>query len=125
MIGSIIALLGLDLAVPDHTTLSRRTESLDVVCPRPGSGPVHLLVDSTGPNSAAPANSCSRSTERRHGGRGVSCTSRGCRHQTDSSGGADHQRCLRCLSGRRFARSGRWPSRFVHCRRCLRLRGRL
>ncbi len=41
-------MLGLDLAVPDHTTLSRRAESLDVVCPRPGSGPVHLLVDSTG-----------------------------------------------------------------------------
>ena len=48
LIGSIIALLGLDLAVPDHTTLSRRAESLDVVRPRSGSGPVHLLVDSTG-----------------------------------------------------------------------------
>ena len=48
LIGSIIALLGLDLAVPDHTTLSRRAESLDVVRPQPGSGPVHLLVDSTG-----------------------------------------------------------------------------
>ena len=50
LVGSIIALLGLDLAVPDHTTLSRRPESLDVVRPRPGSGPVHLLVDSTGLN---------------------------------------------------------------------------
>jgi hypothetical protein len=48
LIGSVIALLGLDLAVPDHTTLSRRAESLDVVRPRPGPGPVHLLVDSTG-----------------------------------------------------------------------------
>jgi hypothetical protein len=48
LIGSIIALLGLDLAVPDHTTLSRRAESLDLVRPRRGSGPVHLLVDSTG-----------------------------------------------------------------------------
>ena len=48
LIGSITALLGLDLAVPDHTTLSRRAESLEVVRPRPGSGPVHLLVDSTG-----------------------------------------------------------------------------
>ncbi|RYY11083.1 MAG: hypothetical protein EON55_15040 [Alphaproteobacteria bacterium] len=46
--GSIIALLGFDLSVPDHTMLSRRSESLDVVRPRPGSGPVHLLVDSTG-----------------------------------------------------------------------------
>jgi hypothetical protein len=48
LIGSIIVLLGLDLAVPDHTTFSRRAETLDVVGPRPGSGPVHLLVDSTG-----------------------------------------------------------------------------
>jgi len=48
LIGSIIALFGLDLAVPDHTTLSRRAETLHVVLPRPGSGPVHLLVDSTG-----------------------------------------------------------------------------
>ena len=48
LVGSIIALLGLDLSVPDHTTLSRRAESLGVVRPRPGSGPVHLLVDSTG-----------------------------------------------------------------------------
>jgi len=48
LIGSIIALLGLDLAVPDHTILSRRAENLDVVRPRTSSGPVHLLVDSTG-----------------------------------------------------------------------------
>ena len=38
LIGSLITLLGLDLAVPDHTTLSRRAESLDVVQPRLGSG---------------------------------------------------------------------------------------
>jgi hypothetical protein len=48
LIGSIISLLGLDLAVPYHTTLSRRAETLDMVRPRPGSGPVHLLVGSTG-----------------------------------------------------------------------------
>jgi hypothetical protein len=52
LIGSIIRLLGLALAVPDHSTLSRRAEKLDV--PRPHSSsrawrePVHLLVDSTG-----------------------------------------------------------------------------
>ena len=50
LIGSIIHLLGLDLAVPDHSTLSRRAETLEA--PRPASGPrgepVHLLVDSTG-----------------------------------------------------------------------------
>src|SRR5919205_1040826 len=50
LIGSIIRLLGLDLAVPDHTTLSRRAESLEVPRPRSDSDakPVHLLVDSTG-----------------------------------------------------------------------------
>jgi hypothetical protein len=49
LIGSILKLLGLDLAVPDHSTLSRRAETLEV--PRPcasSGGPVHLLVDSTG-----------------------------------------------------------------------------
>ena len=49
LIGSIIGLLGLDLAVPDHPTLSRRAETLQVIPrPRSGIGPVHLLVDSTG-----------------------------------------------------------------------------
>jgi hypothetical protein len=49
LIGSILHLLGLDLPVPDHSTLSRRAETLEVPKPRPSSrGPVHLLVDSTG-----------------------------------------------------------------------------
>jgi hypothetical protein len=50
LIGSIIALLGLDLAVPDHTTMSRRAETLEVPRsqPRRGAEPMHLLVDSTG-----------------------------------------------------------------------------
>src|SRR4029453_5117112 len=50
LIGSLMRLLGLDLPVPDHTTLSRRAATLEV--PRPRSGrtaePVHLLVDSAG-----------------------------------------------------------------------------
>ena len=48
LISSILALLGLDLAVPDHSTLSRRAETLRVPRPRCGREPVHLLVDSTG-----------------------------------------------------------------------------
>jgi hypothetical protein len=48
LIGSILQLLGLDLAVPDHSTLSRRAETLEVPRPIPRTGPVHLLVDSTG-----------------------------------------------------------------------------
>ncbi len=50
LIGSVIGLLGLDLAVPDHSTLCRRAETLEV--PRPQASrdgePLHLLVDSTG-----------------------------------------------------------------------------
>ncbi|CAA9236598.1 MAG: Transposase [uncultured Acetobacteraceae bacterium] len=48
LIASVLALLGLDLAVPDHSTLSRRAETLEVPRPRRGREPVHLLVDSTG-----------------------------------------------------------------------------
>jgi hypothetical protein len=49
LIASVIALLGLDLAVPDHSTLSRRTKTLEVPSlRRAGTGPLHLLVDSTG-----------------------------------------------------------------------------
>ena len=55
LIGSIVALLGLTLRVPDHTTLSRRAATLDVPQPTRSSAgadgeaePLHLLVDSTG-----------------------------------------------------------------------------
>jgi Transposase DDE domain len=54
LIGSILRLLGLELAVPDHTTLSRRAETLEVPRPRPGGEPVHLLVDSTGLRLSGP-----------------------------------------------------------------------
>jgi hypothetical protein len=51
LIASILHRLGLNLAVPDHSTLSRRAETLEL--PRPdsraaGGAPVHLLVNSTG-----------------------------------------------------------------------------
>jgi len=50
LIGSVIGLLGLSLAVPDHSTLCRRAETLEVPRPRPrrDGEPLHLLVDSTG-----------------------------------------------------------------------------
>ncbi len=50
LIGSIIGLLGLELRVPDHSTLSRRAKTLEVPGPqrRRSSEPMHLLVDSTG-----------------------------------------------------------------------------
>ena len=47
LIGSIIRLLGLDLASPDHSTLSRRAETLEVARAPANAEPLHLLVDST------------------------------------------------------------------------------
>ena len=50
LIGSIVGLLGLKLRVPDHSTLSRRAKTLEVLRPRPhrSGESLHLLVDSTG-----------------------------------------------------------------------------
>ena len=48
LIGSIIRLLGLDLGIPDHSTLSRRAETLQVLRPPSRSARLHLLVDSIG-----------------------------------------------------------------------------
>src|SRR6201998_4900927 len=43
LIGSVIALLGLDLTVPDHSTLSRRSKTLEMPpLRRSGSGPLHF-----------------------------------------------------------------------------------
>src|SRR3954468_11379274 len=72
VIGSILQLLGLDLAVPDFSTLSRRAQSLELPAqPRATGGPIHLLIDSSGlklggpgewrsmvPASGAPGASC-------------------------------------------------------------------
>jgi IS5 family transposase len=49
LIGSILQLLGVDLPVPDFSTLSRRAQSLELPAqPRAPGGPIHLLVDSSG-----------------------------------------------------------------------------
>ena len=46
---SVLSLMGVDRAAPDHTTLSRRRQSLAVAFRRiPLSGPIHRIVDSTG-----------------------------------------------------------------------------
>jgi hypothetical protein len=49
LIGSLMRLLGLDLPIPDHTTLSRRAETLEV----PGHG------RAAAPMLAAVLNPCS------------------------------------------------------------------
>ena len=55
LVGSLLELMGLDLPVPDHSTLSRRSRTL-AVTPHTwtSGGPVHLLVDSTGVKLSGP-----------------------------------------------------------------------
>ena len=47
---SVLALLALNVRIPDHSTLSRRSKHLDNIraCVSTANGPVHVLVDSTG-----------------------------------------------------------------------------
>jgi hypothetical protein len=55
LVGSLLGLMGLDLPMPDHSTLSRRSRTL-AMAPQAqsASGPVHLLVDSTGVKLSGP-----------------------------------------------------------------------
>lgn len=45
---SLMGLLGLALAVPDHSTLSRRGKTIAVRLPRKATGPLHAVLDSSG-----------------------------------------------------------------------------
>jgi IS5 family transposase len=45
---SIFGLMGLDLDVPDYSTLCRRAKSLAITLPKKADGPLHLVIDSTG-----------------------------------------------------------------------------
>ena len=46
---SVLCLMGVNLEAPDHTTLSRRSQRLDLALSRPPANePIHLIVDSTG-----------------------------------------------------------------------------
>ncbi len=76
LIASILHLLGLGLLAPDHSTLSRRAETLEVPRPQPGpgTGPVHLLVHSTGLRLCGPGEWRERSTAAGRAGRGASST---------------------------------------------------
>jgi hypothetical protein len=47
--GSIVKLMGVALSIPDHPLMSRRAKTLPVLIPRRSrSGPIHVVVDSTG-----------------------------------------------------------------------------
>ena len=45
---SIFGLMGLDLDVPDYSTLCRRAKTLQITLPKKADGPLHLVIDSTG-----------------------------------------------------------------------------
>jgi IS5 family transposase len=46
---SVLAMMGVDVDAPDHTTLSRRSQHLEIeLRPKAIAGPIHLIVDSTG-----------------------------------------------------------------------------
>ena len=48
-LGSLFKLMRVDLEVPDHTTLSRRSATLDVALAGTGrTGPIDLIIDSSG-----------------------------------------------------------------------------
>jgi hypothetical protein len=47
-VGSIFSMLGVELPVPDHTTLSRRGKDLEVVLLKKVSGHIDIVMDSTG-----------------------------------------------------------------------------
>jgi hypothetical protein len=81
---SLLRLIGLDWAVPDFSTLSRRQKTLKVNIPYRGSdGPLHLLVDSTGIEVEGEG----EWNARKHGG-----TKRRARHCPRTNGGQGSRR---------------------------------
>ncbi len=45
---SLFALMRVDLPVPDYTTLCRRAATVRITLPKKATGPLHLVLDSTG-----------------------------------------------------------------------------
>ena len=61
LVASLLALAGLDWPVPDYSTLCRRQGGLLVAIPhRPGTGALHLLIDSTGINAEGDGEWCAK-----------------------------------------------------------------
>ena len=98
LIGSIIDLLGLNLAVPTFCTLSRRAGTVEVPRCRTGSGadnePLHLLVDSTGLKLCG----AGEWLVEKHGTKAAPLLAqaayrRRCQHRPDCRRLADHEGC--------------------------------
>jgi hypothetical protein len=45
---SLFELMGVDLPVPDYSTLCRRAATVRITLPKEAGGPLHLVIDSTG-----------------------------------------------------------------------------
>ena len=61
LVASLLALAGLDWPVPDYSTLCRRQKHLSVaIAHRPGTGALHLLIDSTGIKAEGDGEWCAR-----------------------------------------------------------------
>ena len=120
LVGSLLELMGLDLPVPDHSTLSRRSRTL-AVAPQAASGPVHLLVDSTGVKLSGPGEWLveKHGTQRRRAWRKLHLCCR-CEDRHDRRLDPDQQGGRRCRRTRPLARPGRRAARRRHCRRRLR-----
>lgn len=71
---SVLTLMGLTISAPDHSTVSRRAETLPVIqlAPMP-PGPLHVLIDSSGLQVYGRVNGWRRSMAPSHGGSGASC----------------------------------------------------
>ena len=78
-IGSVLQLLGLELPVPDHSTIARRARTVTLPsAPRSSGEPIHLLVDGTGLKPCGPGERLIEkhgTTRRRSCARGAPCTS--------------------------------------------------
>ena len=72
---SVVELLGCALAVPDHSTVSRRAAKLmSIACDASPSGPLHVLIDSTGLKVFGAGEWLVESTAGVRAARGASCT---------------------------------------------------
>lgn len=111
LLRSIVKLLGLDLPVPDYTTLARRSARLSrTTALKTPTGPVDVVIDSTGLKISGTG----EWQHEKHGGRPRRSWRR--LHLAIRSGQRGHPRCRadhhgrrRCLPSRPPARSDRWP----------------
>src|SRR3954469_397620 len=117
LVGSLLELMGLDLPVPDHSTLSRRSRTL-AVASQAASGPVHRLVDSTGVKISGPG----EWRVEKHGSqrRRAAASCCGCEDRHDCRFDPDPQGRRRCRRTRPLTRPDRRAARRRHRRRRLR-----